>query len=159
MIQLFMYLLAFSLLSISFFKSKEKSKKALLIACKSFKNILPSTLSILTFVGITLALLDKQLIAELIGKQSGGLGILLSLALGSITIMPSFVAFPLGNALLEAGAGYSQVAAIVSTAMAIGFVTLPTEIRYFNKSVAWKRNLLALIMCVIFSLVIGVVLE
>ena len=53
MVQAFMYGLSMFLLGISFFKNKEKTRRALGIAWNSFKNILPSTLTILMFVGIT----------------------------------------------------------------------------------------------------------
>lgn len=158
MVQAFMYGLSILLLGISFFKDKEKTRRALGIAWNSFKNILPSTLTILMFVGITLALLDQQTIATLVGDQSGILGVLLSLGVGTITLLPSFVAFPLGGVLLNAGAGYPQVAALVSAAMAVGIITLPLEIQYFNKRIAWNRNLLTIVMCLIFSFVIGRVL-
>lgn len=158
MVQVLMYGLSLSLLGVSFFKNKEKTTRALGIAWNSFKMILPSTLTILMFVGITLALLDQQTIAKLVGDQSGILGVLLSLGVGTITLLPSFVAFPLGGVLLDAGAGYPQVAALVSAAMAVGIVTLPLESQYFTKRIAWKRNLLTIVMCLIFSFVIGGIL-
>jgi hypothetical protein len=39
-------------------------------------------------------------------------------------LIPGFVAFPIGAALLEEGAGYAQIAAFVSSLM-VGVETLP----------------------------------
>lgn len=106
------------------------------------------------FAGILLAILSPETISNLIGSESGFSGILLSLTAGSIALIPGFVAFPLGAALLEGGAGYAQIAAFVSSLMAVGIVTLPLEIKYFNKRIAVLRNALALVTSFIFTMVI-----
>lgn len=131
---------------------------SLKIAWNQFVKLLPSVISIMLFIGITLAVLDNEVISKIIGDQSGILGVLIALVLGSVTLIPSFVAFPLGGALLNAGAGYPQVAALVSTVMAVGIVTLPTEMKYFTKSLAVKRNVAAFIICIIFTITIGVIM-
>lgn len=158
MTSIILYSLAAVLLMISFLRSREKTKKSLKVAWKSFTKLLPNALTIMLIVGITLSLLDQQTISSLIGEQSGVFGVLIALTIGSVTLIPSFVAFPLGGALLNAGAGLPQVAALVSTVMAVGIVTLPMEIQYFNRSVAIKRNILTFIVCVIFTIVIGAVM-
>ncbi|MGE4214315.1 MAG: hypothetical protein AB7E42_06010 [Anaerotignaceae bacterium] len=153
-----LYSIAFISLLFSFINDKEKSIKGLKTAWKSFKNLMPSVISVMLFVGITLSLLDKNMISSIIGAKSGILGVAIALILGSITLIPSFVAFPLGGALLNAGAGYAQIAAFVSTVMAVGIITLPIEIKYFNKNFAIKRNIWAFFICVTFTVVIGVVM-
>ena len=127
---------------------------ALFKAWKSFSNLLPEILSVMIFAGVTLAVLSPDTISKLIGKESGFYGIILALIAGSIALIPGFVAFPLGAALLEEGAGYAQVAAFVSSLMAVGIVTLPLEIKYFNKRTAILRNMFALIVSFIFTVVI-----
>lgn len=158
MTSIILYSMAGLALLISFFKDQEKSKKSLRIAWNQFIKLLPSVISIMLFIGITLAILDNEAISKIIGEQSGIAGVLIALVLGSVTLIPSFVAFPLGGALLNAGAGYPQVAALVSTVMAVGIITIPTEIKYFTKSLAIKRNVSAFIICVIFTIVIGVIM-
>lgn len=68
------------------------------------------------------------------------------------------MAFPLGGTLLKAGAGYMQVAALVSTIMAVGIVSFPAEIKYFNKDIAVKRIVLSFMICIVFTAVIGMVM-
>lgn len=153
-----LYLIAGTLLLLSFLKDKSKTKKSARIAWSSFIKLLPSAFSIMLFVGITLAVFDQKFITGIIGPESGALGAIFALIIGSITLIPSFIAFPLGGALLKAGAGYMQVAALVSTVMAVGIVTLPAEIKYFNKSIAIKRNAFSLLICIIFTAVIGMVM-
>lgn len=123
-------------------------------AWKSFSNLIPEILSVMMFAGITLAVLSPDTISMLIGSESGFSGIILSLIAGSIALIPGFVAFPLGAALLKAGAGYAQIAAFVSSLMAVGIVTLPMEIKYFSKRTAILRNMFALVVSFIFTMVI-----
>ena len=142
----------------SFSKDRQKTKKALIKAIKSFENILPQFLSILIIISLTFSILDPEAITVLIGTSSGVIGILGVAIIGSITLIPGFVAFPLAAALLKNGAGYMQIAAFVSTLMMVGVVTLPMEIKYFGKKATIRRNLLAFVFSLIVSLVIGVVL-
>lgn len=151
---IYFYFLAVLFLLISYLKDRQKTKIALFKAWKSFSNLIPEMLSVMMFAGITLAILNPNTISKLIGSKSGFSGIILSLVAGSIALIPGFVAFPLGAALLEEGAGYAQIAAFVSSLMAVGIVTLPLEIKYFNKRTAILRNTFALIVSFIFTMVI-----
>ncbi|HPS88626.1 MAG TPA: permease [Methanosarcina vacuolata] len=139
---------------ISFFKDRKKTKIAILKAWKSFSSLLPEVLSIMMFVGISLAILSPETISRLIGAESGPFGIAVALIAGSVTLIPSFVTFPLGAALLKDGAGYAQIAAFVSTLMAVGVMTLPVEIKYFNRYTAVLRNISTLLVSIIFTVVI-----
>ena len=115
MTSLILYCLSILLLIISFIKDKNKTKSAIISAVKSFENILPQFLFIIVTIGIILAFINPNTISKIIGSNSGFIGVILSAILGSITMMPTFVAFSLGNTLLLNGAGYSQVGALVST--------------------------------------------
>ncbi|AVX21241.1 MULTISPECIES: permease [Carboxydocella] len=143
----------------SFIKDKKKTRQALIKAKNSFLNLLPEVLSIMFFVGISLSIINPPTVSKIIGKQSGILGVIIALSIGSITLIPSFIAFPLGATLLSNGAGYTQVAAFVSTLMAVGIATLPAEIKYFNKPTAILRNGLALIICILFTFLISQVMN
>lgn len=149
------YILVSCLLCLSFVKDKDKTHRALKKAWKSFENIMPQFLSILFIIGIMLAVLDPQTIYMLLGKDSGLRGMTIAAVIGSITLIPGFVALPLAAALLKAGAGYGQITMFITTLMMVGVVTLPVEIQFFGRATAIKRNLLALVFAVIISFVIG----
>ncbi len=131
-----LYFLAITLLAASFYKDRGKTKTALKKAWKSFENILPQFLSILLLIGMMLAVLSPQTISLLIGQKSGWLGMILASLIGSITLIPGFVAFPLAAALLKNGAGFMQIAVFISTLMMVGIVTIPLETKYFGKKAA-----------------------
>ena len=102
-----LYSLAIIACGISFFKNKEKTKNALIKSVKSFENIMPQFLTIIVIVGLILAIVDTNTITKFIGQESGFLGVLFSNVVGSLVMVPTFVAFSTGNTLLNSGAGYA----------------------------------------------------
>ena len=153
------YLIAIIFLIISFIKSRQKTKKALIKAWNSFKNILPLLLGVILLIGLMLSILDTNLISRIIGEKSGALGVLLASVVGSITLIPGFIAFPTAALLLEGGAGYIQIAAFVQTLMMVGIVTLPMEIKYFNKKVAILRNVISFVLSIGVAYSIGFIIK
>ncbi len=153
------YALAVLLLSISFVKDRANTGQALRKAWKSLEGILPQFLAIIVLIGILLAIFDPKTIQTLIGSSSGWWGTLLASAIGSITLIPGFIAFPTAAMLLKGGAGYKQIAAFISTLMMVGVITLPAEISAFNGKVALLRNGLAYLFSLLVALVVGVVMS
>jgi Predicted permease. len=153
------YIAAIGLLIFSFRKDRKKTLLALMQAWKAFENILPQFLTILVMIGIILAIMSPQLISKIIGTQSGWLGMLIAAIIGSITLIPGFVAFPLAYALLKNGAGLMQIAVFISTLMMVGIVTVPLEIKYFGKRAAILRNSFAFVFSFIAAIIIGVVVR
>ena len=151
------YGLAIVLLLLSFIKDKKKTKMALKKAWKAFENILPEFLVVILLVGFLLAILNPETISKIIGAESGWFGVILAGIIGSITLIPGFVAFPTAAILLENGAGYMQIAAFISTLMMVGIVTLPVEIKYFGKKISIMRNILAFLFSFIVAIIIGMV--
>lgn len=158
MFTIFLYILATVCLLLSFIKSREKTKKALLKAWKSFENILPQFLSIIIAIGIMLTAVDTQTIMKLMGESSGMLGVIIASLIGAITLIPGFVAFPLAAALFESGAGVMQIAAFVSALMMVGIITLPLEFKTFGKKAAIIRNISAFVFSICVALAMGVIL-
>lgn len=152
-----LYVITLILLALSFFRNRQFTKMALRKAWKAFENIMPEFLVVIFMVGFLLALLDTETISRIIGAESGWLGVVLSAVVGSITLIPGFVAFPMAAMLLEGGAGYMQIGAFVSTLMMVGVMTLPVEIKYFNKKIAVMRNSLAFVFSFFVAAIIGLV--
>ncbi len=147
------------LLFLSYRKDRKKTETSLKKAWKAFENILPQFLAIILLVGMMLAVLNQEVIATLIGGQSGWWGMLLASVLGSVTLIPGFVAFPLASALLQNGAGFMQIAVFISTLMMVGVVTMPVEIATFGRKATFVRNGLAFGFSFIVAWVIGWVMS
>ena len=150
-----LYAVTIVLLFFSYFKDKNKTKTSLKKWWKAFENILPEFLVVILFVGTLLAVLDPEMISMLIGGDSGWSGVILASLVGSVTLIPGFVAFPTAALLLQAGAGYMQIGAFISTLMMVGVVTMPVEIKYFGKKVTIYRNMMAFIFSFFVAYVIG----
>lgn len=155
---LMLYAVTLLLLALSFRKNRQKTVLALKKSWKSFEGILPQFLSILMLVGIMLAVVDKSLISRLLGADSGVMGMAAAAIVGSVTLIPGFIAFPLAASLLAAGAGYGQTAMFLTTLMMVGLVTLPLEVTYFGRRLAIQRNLLAFVYAVLSSVLLGALL-
>ena len=129
-----LYAIAIILISISFIKDRNKTKDAVLKSWKMFRNIIPDILSIMLFVGLSLSILTPTLISSIIGEKSGLIGIAYSTLIGSVALIPSFIVFPLGDTLVQNGAGLPQVAALMSSLMSVGITTLPME-----QKIIWSK--------------------
>ena len=154
MTSIILYSIAIILLIVSLIKDKSKTKKAIILGLKSFENILPQLLCIIISVGILLSFFTTDTISKILGNSSGFWGIILADIIGAIAMMPTFVAFSLGNTLLLNGAGYSQVGTLVSSLVLIGLMTFPLESKYIGKRAALLRNLIAFL----FSIIVGIIL-
>lgn len=149
-----LYSIAIILLIVSFVKDKKETKQSLKKAWKSFENILPQMLGMIVSIGVIIGVLSPETISKIIGGSSGWYGVTIAAIVGSITLMPAFVAFPMAAILLHNGAGYMQLSAFVSTLTMVGLLTLPLEIKYFGKKFAAYRNILAFILSFVVAFVI-----
>lgn len=150
------YIITIVLLLISLAKDKGKSKESLMKALRSFESMLPQLLSVLFIIGLTLAILSPEVISKILGGESGFIGIMIGGILGSLTLIPSFVAFPLAAALLESGAGMMQVSAFISTLMMVGVITIPMEAKTFGFKASVLRNGMAFVLSFVIAVAMGV---
>lgn len=150
-----MYGLCIIVFLIAFIKDKDKTKKALKSSFKSFENIMPQFLSIVIIISLILSIVNPSTISNLIGPDSGILGTTISAIIGSITMMPTFVAFSTGDSLLKGGAGYAQVAAMISTLTMVGILTFTLEAKYIGKKAAFFRNLTAFLFAFVVAFFVG----
>jgi uncharacterized membrane protein YraQ (UPF0718 family) len=146
------------LLGISFVKDKKKTVLSLKRAWKMFINVLPQFVAILLLVGLLLAVVTPETIQNIIGTESGFLGMIIASLLGAITLVPVMVAFPVAAELLNNGAGITQIAVFISTLTMVGFITFPIEIKYLGKKVTILRNAFAYLLSFATALIIGAIL-
>ncbi len=152
------YSLAIGLLILSGFKDKKKTKQALIKAWKSFSFIVADLVGIMLLVGVILTFTNPEQISAILGKDSGFNGMLIASVIGSVTLIPGFVAFPLAAGLLKSGAGYLQLAVFISTLMMVGVITLPVEMKYFGKKVSLFRNMYAYLFSFFVAFIMSIFL-
>lgn len=154
---IFLWIATAGLLILSLIKNKEKTISALRIALKKFTSILSIFLLVMAGFALIVTFVPTELLQKYIGIESGIKGIALSLGLGSISVMPGFVAFPLCAALKGKGISYYIIAAFSLSLMNVGIVTFPIEKKFLGLSVALLRNLIALIVCIIAVIIVKIV--
>lgn len=152
---LYLYIIASVLLFMSFIKDKGKTIKALKTAWKVFYKMLPLLLLTVTFVSIILFFLPDYVIAQYLGSSNMSFGVFFASLLGSISLLPGFITFPLSGLLKDQGVSFTVLAAFSTTLMMVGVLTFPIEKNIFGTKIAIARNISGFIIAIIVSLVIG----
>jgi uncharacterized membrane protein YraQ (UPF0718 family) len=140
---------------VSLIFNRKKTLAGFKMGLRMFLNMLPPFLTVLIGISFVLALLPKETLIKLMGAESGLLGFSIAAILGSIALIPGFIAFPLSAVLLKNGVSYSVVSVFITTLMMVGIVTLPLEKKYFG----WKTALMRNGLCLLGALVIGVLMS
>ncbi len=144
MLAFVLYGIAGTALAVSACADAKRTAASLRGAARAFEGVLPILLTVTLLAGAALALLSPDGVSRLLGRHSGWRGLAAAAAVGSGTLLPGFVAFPLAAALLKSGAGFAQVILFVSTSTMVNVLTLPLEARTFGRKVAIVRNALSL---------------
>jgi len=141
---------------ISFMVNREKTLKAVKIAVKRLVSILPAFLTMLVLVSIVLFLVPDEVITDYLGASNKWVGVLLASFLGSITLMPGFIAYPLCGILLKKGVPYMVLSAFATTLMMVGVLTYPIEKEYFGIKVTVVRNVISVFIALVVAVMTGI---
>ncbi len=155
---MFITIITVAALIISIIKDPVKTKRGVTRGIKMFVNLLPTLLTVLIIVSVIIYIFPKEVIIQNLGENSGITGMIIAAMLGSIALIPGFIAFPLGSVLLKYGISYKIISIFLTTLMMVGILTLPVEIKYFGFRVAVIRNVLSFIGAIIIGVIMGFVL-
>jgi len=144
------------ILLISFIINKQKTIKAIKISFIKFKKIFPTFITMLILVSIILFLFPDEVISNYLGNSSKFISVLLASFIGSITLMPGFVAFPLSGILLTKGVPYMVLSAFTTTLMMVGIITFPLEKEYFGVKATVIRNTISFFIALIVAVITGI---
>jgi uncharacterized membrane protein YraQ (UPF0718 family) len=151
-------IIAFAALLWAIIKDWEKTKKALRVAVRSFVGMLPMVLTIIILIGVLLGFVTPRIIQNLLGEESGFLGILTASLVGAVMHIPALIAFPLASSLLEGGAAVGTVAGFIASLTMIGVVTFPVEVRELGVKMTVMRNGFGFLFALAIALLMGVIL-
>ncbi|PMP82125.1 MAG: permease [Caldisericum exile] len=143
---------AAALMLLSYFKDKNKTKKALITTGKIALNVLPVLFFIFILMGVIQLFVTKELVAKLLGTESGIWGILIGEIVGAVALIEPAAVFPFSCSLIAKGATYGVIYAFVSTAVLIGIATLPAEITFMGKKFTVVRNILSFVLIFLIAL-------
>lgn len=143
---------------VSWLKDKKKTIAGARKGFMMFRNIALPFINILILISVALYFLPPHVIVRYLGGQTGFMGLTIAALVGSITLIPGFISYPIAATLVRAGASYGVVATFMTTLMMVGVMTFPLEARYFGKRVAFIRNALNFIAAIVIGIVVGWVL-
>ena len=145
--------------AISYGINKNKTKNSLGLAKGMMKNMLSDIVGILLIIGLLVTFIPFDVISE---KMAGGTNQLFSVVffagLGSVTIIPAFVAFPLVGSFMDAGIDVMSATSFLTTLTMVGLATIKLEVAEFGKKFAFMRNGLSFLFAIIIALTMGVIL-
>lgn len=145
-----------------FIYSMIKDKKKTLDSMKKSKgmmgSMLPQIIGILFLIGLILTFIPPEMIKTYLGGSNPILATVVAALVGSITLIPAFVAFPLVGSMVDMGASVMPAVAFLTTLTMVGFVTFNLERKEFGAKFALTRNLLSFGFAIAISLLMGVVL-
>lgn len=147
-----------SALAWSFYADRAKTVRSISMAKRLFLQTAGQIGAILALIGLVLALIPEEYIRTLLGGSSSVVSTLYGALIGTVTILPAFVAFPLAASLIDRGAHLVAVAAFVTTLTMVGFATLPLEIEHFGRRFALVRNALSFMAALLIAVGMVIIL-
>ena len=151
-----LYTITVLLLGLSLLADPRKTGRALRVALKRFLRIVPAFAVMLVFVAVALHFVPEHLVARALASQSKWAAMSSAMGLGSVSVIPGFIVFPLCGVLRDRGALYMVLSAFSTTLMMVGVVTFPLEKGYLGVRLAFWRNAVALLIAVAVAIVTGV---
>lgn len=152
------WVLTAGFLVFSLAKDKDKTKEAVRKAFGMGRGMIVSILSIIFAIGLLLTIFTPEAIAAFVEKQNILVATISAAILGTITLVPAFIAFPLVGTLIDGGVGIVPSVSFLTTLTMVGIVTIPLEIKSFGKKFTFIRNGLSCVFAIIIALVMGVIL-
>ncbi|MDZ7859517.1 MAG: hypothetical protein U5O15_02410 [Candidatus Krumholzibacteriota bacterium] len=152
-----LYIATGAFLLVSLIKSRAKTLASLKVAYKRFTSILPAFGVMLVAVACILSIMPDDFIACSLGRYNIFVSVIIASMLGSITMMPGFITFPLCGILLKEGVTYMVISAFSTTLMMVGILTYPIEKRYFGVKITVIRNVLSFFIAITVAIITGIV--
>jgi uncharacterized membrane protein YraQ (UPF0718 family) len=152
-------ILTLSLTLISFIANRKKTIIGIRKGLKQFLAILPTLLSVIILISIVLYFVSDELLMEYMGEKAGWGAYFAAALIGSVSILPGFIAYPLSGILVQTGVSLSVIAVFITTLKMVGILTIPIEKRYFGLKVAIIRNLLSFIGAIVVGAIMALILN
>ncbi|WP_432408291.1 permease [Wukongibacter sp. M2B1] len=143
---------------VSIRKDKKKTLSSMKMARGMMKKMIGQIVGILFLIGLILTFIPPEVIKNALGKSNLFVSTVTSAIVGSITLIPAFVAFPLVGSFVNVGASIVPAVAFLTTLTMVGFVTFPLEKQEFGLKFTLVRNGLSFVFAVVIALIMGVII-
>ena len=152
------WIIAVILFVFSLVKSKETTVDAMKKSRRMMGSMIGEIVAIIFMIGLVLTFIPPETIKTVLGTSSTFISSFFSALVGSVTLIPAFVAFPLVGSLVDVGASIVPAVAFLTTLTMVGIVTFPLEKKEFGTKFAILRNLFSFGFAIIIALMMGVVI-
>jgi len=152
------WIVAIVLFVVSLIKNRHKTFAAMKKSKGMMGNMLSDIVAIIFLIGLVLTFIPPETIKSVLGSANTLMSTVVSALVGSVTLIPAFVAFPLVGSLVDAGASIIPGVAFLTTLTMVGVVTFPLEKKEFGVKFALTRNILSFSFAIIIALTMGVIL-
>ncbi len=143
---------------IAILKGKGRAKESIKKSRGMMKNMLGDIIGIIFLIGLLLTFIPPQTIKTVLGSENVVFSSLVAALIGSVTLIPAFVAFPLVGSFVDAGASIVPGVAFLTTLTMVGVVTFPLEKKEFGLEFALSRNVLSFSAAIVIAVLMGVIL-
>lgn len=130
---------------ISFLFNKKKTLRGIKKGIMMFLKILPALLSVMILVSIVLHFVSEENLLKYLGNNAGIGAYIFAAIIGAISIIPSFISYPLAGILVKTGVSYSVISVFINTLKMVGILTIPIEARFLGYKISILRNILAFV--------------
>ncbi len=152
------WVVAIVLTIVSLIKNRQKTFAAMKKSKGMMGNMLSDIIAIIFLIGLVLTFIPPETIKSVLGSANTLMSTVVSALVGSITLIPAFVAFPLVGSLVDVGASIVPAVAFLTTLTMVGIVTFPLEKKEFGVKFALTRNTLSFGFAIIIALTMGVIM-
>jgi uncharacterized membrane protein YraQ (UPF0718 family) len=144
---------------ISFVFDKKKTVTGIKKGLIQFVRILPTLLSVIMIISVVLYFVSDKFIMEYLGNDAGLDAYISAALIGSVSLLPGFIAYPLSGILVKTGVSLSVIAVFITTLHMVGMLTIPIESKYFGIKVTLLRNALSFIGALIVGITMAMILH
>jgi len=141
----FIVIAAIAITIISFLTDKKKTVEGIKKGMMMFLKILPVLMSVMILVSVILYFVSGETLMKYLGKDAGIGAYIFAAVIGAVSIIPSFIAYPLAGVLVKTGVSYGVISVFINTLKMAGMLTIPIEAKFLGYKISILRNLLAFI--------------
>ena len=145
------------LLLVSFIANRQKTLNGLKKGAMQFLKLLPTLLTVIILVSVALFFTPEKMLLKYFGDQAGILGYVMAAGVGSVSLIPGFISYPLAGMLLESGVSYGILALFITTLKMVGTLTIPVEAKYFGMKVTLMRNGLSFLGAMVIGVIMAII--
>ncbi len=128
---------------ISFLFDKNKTLQGIKRGALMFLKILPVLLSVMILISVALYFVSSDTLTAYLGNKAGVWAYASAAVIGAVSIIPSFISYPLAGVLVKTGVSYGVIAVFINTLKMVGILTIPIEAKFLGYKMSILRNILA----------------